>query len=170
MTDAIIELTGGRIAVKARRRRRQDKGSRNNRFYVSRVDFSPVIPVPPKPLAGAGFLTYPPAVTRLSQTRVRFATNQQGSTMPGRRQVIPLDREIGALIGKSRRAQRWKLQALADMVGISGAQLSKYETGASRVSAGMLFRIARALDLPVAGFFPSTDTLADGTQHPLRPH
>ena len=36
MTDAIIELTGGRIAVKARRRRRQDKGSRNNRFYVSR--------------------------------------------------------------------------------------------------------------------------------------
>ena len=90
--------------------------------------------------------------------------------MPGRRQVTPLDREIGALLAKSRRAQRWKLQALADMVGISGAQLSKYETGASRVSAGMLFRIARALDLPVAGFFPSTDILADGTQHPLRPH
>ena len=34
-------------------------------------------------------------------------------------------------------------------------QIQKYELGRNRVSASMLYKLARALDTPIADFFPS---------------
>ncbi len=42
---------------------------------------------------------------------------------------------------------------LAGQVGVTFQQLQKYETGANRISAGRLARIAAALDVPVTAFY-----------------
>lgn len=41
--------------------------------------------------------------------------------------------------------------------GISHQQLQKYETGANRVSAGMLYELARYFVMPVDALFAGTD-------------
>jgi transcriptional regulator with XRE-family HTH domain len=42
---------------------------------------------------------------------------------------------------------------LAKAVSVSFQQIQKYEKGVNRVSASMLFNIAKALDVPVSYFF-----------------
>jgi transcriptional regulator with XRE-family HTH domain len=64
------------------------------------------------------------------------------------------DRTIGALIRKNRKASGWTLEALAAEIGVTYQQLQKYERGVNRVSATRLYEIAKALNVPVASFFP----------------
>ena len=83
---------------------------------------------------------------------------------PGR----PRAGELDALVGKRARERRLALgltqQQLAGMVGITYQQLHKYETGANRLSAGRLYRLAEALAVEVAHFFGETGT--EGTTAP----
>lgn len=72
----------------------------------------------------------------------------------------PTDRvadEADAHIGRRIRERRLMLglsqQQLAKTIGVTYQQAHKYETGVNRVSAGRLFRIAEALDAPVAWFY-----------------
>ena len=66
-----------------------------------------------------------------------------------------LDRHLGAAIRRFRKDRRLSQHALAARLCLSGQQLQKYESGANRVSASALYRIARELDQPVTAFFPA---------------
>jgi transcriptional regulator with XRE-family HTH domain len=63
------------------------------------------------------------------------------------------DRHVSARVRERRIAQGLSLQDLAAALGITNQRLHKYETGASRISAGRLVEIARALQTPPGWFF-----------------
>ena len=76
--------------------------------------------------------------------------------------------EVDRLVGERIRRRRVLLgltqDQLADALGISYQQIQKYETGANRVSAGRLFKIAATLQTKVGWFFDGlgdTDGSAD---------
>jgi transcriptional regulator with XRE-family HTH domain len=56
-----------------------------------------------------------------------------------------------------RKTQGKSQNALAEAVGLTFQQIQKYESGANRVSASMLSRIAEALDVAIVDLFGSTD-------------
>ncbi|WP_421935427.1 helix-turn-helix domain-containing protein [Phenylobacterium sp.] len=65
----------------------------------------------------------------------------------------PVDVAVGARIRLARKVRGRSQQALAEAIGVTFQQVQKYESGANRVSASMLARIAAALGLPVAELF-----------------
>ncbi|HTK35605.1 MAG TPA: helix-turn-helix transcriptional regulator [Caulobacteraceae bacterium] len=71
----------------------------------------------------------------------------------------PIDVSVGARIRLTRKMQGWSQQALAEAVGVSFQQVQKYESGANRVSASMLTRIAAELGVPVAGLFGQSEAM-----------
>lgn len=68
-----------------------------------------------------------------------------------------LDRDLAAAIQRFRKERGLSQHALAARLSLSGQQVQKYESAVNRVSASVLYRIARELDQPVAAFFPATD-------------
>ena len=70
----------------------------------------------------------------------------------------PVDVSVGARIRLTRKMRGWSQQALAEAIGVSFQQVQKYESGANRVSASMLVRIAAALGVPVADLFGPVET------------
>lgn len=63
------------------------------------------------------------------------------------------DAEVGRRV-RSRRLERKLSQTeLAGKVGVTYQQVCKYESGANRIGAGRLQRIAEALGVPVSFFF-----------------
>lgn len=77
---------------------------------------------------------------------------------PSGRKAIATDHVVGENVRRLRAEADLTLAELSAALGISHQQLQKYETGANRVSAGMLYELARALALPV-------DALFDGSEH-----
>ena len=75
-------------------------------------------------------------------------------SMPASKKTTGTDRKIGALIREQRKAKGRTLATLAADIGTTYQQLQKYEAGGSRVSASRLYDIAKALQVPVASFFP----------------
>lgn len=68
-----------------------------------------------------------------------------------------IDQEVGRRI-KTRRLEIGLTQsALGNALNLTFQQIQKYENGKNRVGAGRLHQIAKALDVPVAFFFASTD-------------
>lgn len=65
----------------------------------------------------------------------------------------PADRHVGRQIATVRVQSDVSQAQLARAIGISFQQLQKYENARNRVSASMLYEIARALDVPVSRFF-----------------
>ena len=51
-------------------------------------------------------------------------------------------------------------QRFAEAIGMTYQQVSKYEAGRNRVAAGILYRIAQALDVDVGYFFEGLDQTA----------
>ena len=45
------------------------------------------------------------------------------------------------------------LETLAEALGVTYQQVQKYEKGTNRISAGVLYQMAMALDVPVQYFF-----------------
>jgi transcriptional regulator with XRE-family HTH domain len=66
------------------------------------------------------------------------------------------DIEIGRKIRTLRLERGLSQSRLADGIGLSFQQLQKYESGANRVSAGRLQRIAALLGVPVTVFYGVT--------------
>ncbi|MEM0985302.1 MAG: helix-turn-helix transcriptional regulator [Pseudomonadota bacterium] len=64
-----------------------------------------------------------------------------------------IDRIVGERIRRRRVLLGLTQDQLADALGISYQQIQKYETGANRVSAGRLFKIAETLDTTAGWFF-----------------
>lgn len=73
------------------------------------------------------------------------------------RKALAADLVVGANVRQLRAAGGLTLSELAKALGISHQQLQKYETGANRVSAGMLYELARYFVVPVDALFAGTD-------------
>jgi len=69
----------------------------------------------------------------------------------------PVDLFVGERL-KAARLQAGLTQAeLGRAMNLSFQQVQKYERGTNRISASMLVRAAKALDVPAADFFPPED-------------
>jgi transcriptional regulator with XRE-family HTH domain len=64
-----------------------------------------------------------------------------------------IDRHVGARVRERRKALGLSQEVLARSLGIAFQQLQKYETGANRIGAAMLFEIACRLSVPVSAFY-----------------
>ena len=65
----------------------------------------------------------------------------------------PADEHVGRQLATIRFHSDMTQIQLAKAVGISFQQLQKYESGKNRVSASMLYELARRLNVPVSRFF-----------------
>lgn len=65
----------------------------------------------------------------------------------------PIDVRIGARLRERRMYLAMNQGALAAHLGLTFQQIQKYESGANRISAGMLKYIAGLLEVPVEYFF-----------------
>jgi transcriptional regulator with XRE-family HTH domain len=70
--------------------------------------------------------------------------------MPTDRRPDPFDVEVGARVRTVRKAKGVSQSDLAEAAGITFQQVQKYERGANRISASMLQRIARHLEVPMS--------------------
>lgn len=77
--------------------------------------------------------------------------------MTGGRKPLEADFVVGANIRKLRGEHGLTLQDLASQLGMSHQQLQKYETGSNRVSAGVVYVMARAFSVPVDALFEGVD-------------
>lgn len=72
--------------------------------------------------------------------------------------------QMDVFVGRRIRERRWLLglsqDKLARAIGLKFQQIQKYETGGAKISAGRLFLLAEALDVPVAYFFDGLDPAA----------
>jgi transcriptional regulator with XRE-family HTH domain len=92
------------------------------------------------------------------------ASKSAGAKVPrvSVRAANPVDIEVGRRV-RSRRVECGLSQTtLGDRLGITFQQVQKYESGANRIGAGRLQRIAEVLDVPVSFFFHEVD--ADGAE------
>jgi transcriptional regulator with XRE-family HTH domain len=64
-----------------------------------------------------------------------------------------IDANIGGRIRERRLLLGLSGRQLAEMIGVSTQQVHKYETATDRVSAGLLYLFAQALETPVTYFF-----------------
>jgi transcriptional regulator with XRE-family HTH domain len=75
-----------------------------------------------------------------------------------------VDRHVGARIRERRTALGLTLRRLAERIGTTEQQASKYEKGDDRISVGRLHRIAEALGVGPAHFFEGL-----GAERPAEP-
>ncbi len=74
----------------------------------------------------------------------------------------PIDVRIGRRLKLRRTMLGVSQHELADMIDVTFQQIQKYENGANRISASRLYRLCRALGVPVSFFFEGVDDDADG--------
>jgi transcriptional regulator with XRE-family HTH domain len=78
----------------------------------------------------------------------------------------PIDVHVGAKVRLRRKQLGLSQSALAEALGLTFQQDQKYERGANRVSASMLVRIARRLDVQISHFFAGLPDMPDGQADP----
>jgi transcriptional regulator with XRE-family HTH domain len=69
------------------------------------------------------------------------------------RSAAAIDDHVGGRIRERRIMLGLTQKQLAEMIGVTYQQAHKYERGINRVSAGRLFKIARALSAPITYFY-----------------
>jgi transcriptional regulator with XRE-family HTH domain len=74
------------------------------------------------------------------------------------RRIQGVDLHVGRRVRARRRELRLSMEALGCQLGVTYQQIQKYEKGANRISASMLYEIAAALETSVAYFY---DGLSD---------
>ena len=79
-----------------------------------------------------------------------------------------IDLHLGKRMRRRRRLLGLTQQRLADACGVRFQQIQKYECGANRISAARLWRVARALEVPVDYFFEGLGDQAAETARVLR--
>jgi transcriptional regulator with XRE-family HTH domain len=78
-----------------------------------------------------------------------------------------IDDYVGTRIRERRISLGLTQSHLAKAIGITYQQTHKYEHGINRVSAGRLYEIARALDVPITYFY---EGIGDENSPQLAPH
>lgn len=81
-----------------------------------------------------------------------------------------LEKQICRKIRSIRTVKGVKQEVLAELIHITRQQMQLHETGARKVSAGKLYRVAKSLDVTVETFFPdgggaSLEKLSDDEIH-----
>lgn len=66
---------------------------------------------------------------------------------------VSINEFVGSRVFRKRKEQGYSGQQVADSLGISQQQLSRYERGRSQINIGFLVRIAALLQTPVDWFF-----------------
>lgn len=74
-------------------------------------------------------------------------------TAASSRSPTEVDRVVGENLRQARLARGQTLSEVSEAMGISHQQLQKYETGANRLSAGMIDRAATVLGVTIASLF-----------------
>ena len=75
----------------------------------------------------------------------------------------PIDVHVGKRVRIRRRLLGLSQTDLGNAVGLTFQQIQKYERGANRISASVLFRLSEVLDVPVSFFFDDMPaTIMDG--------
>ena len=64
-----------------------------------------------------------------------------------------IDAHIGGRIRDRRLLMGLSGRQLAEMIGVTTQQVHKYETGTDRISAGLIYVVAQALNTPISHFF-----------------
>ncbi len=64
-----------------------------------------------------------------------------------------IDCHVGRQLRSLRNLRRLSQAELADQLGLTFQQLQKYEKGANRVSASVLYTLSKILDVPIAQFY-----------------
>jgi transcriptional regulator with XRE-family HTH domain len=84
-----------------------------------------------------------------------------------RRRSTDIDQRVGARIRARRIMLGLTQQQLSDAVGVTYQQAHKYERGVDRISAGRLFQIAEALNVPTSYFYEDlgADAANPATSH-----
>jgi len=70
-----------------------------------------------------------------------------------------IDLQLGRRLRRRRRLLGLTQQELGALCGVRFQQIQKYETAANKMSAGMIGRLARALDTEVGYFFEGMEAL-----------
>jgi transcriptional regulator with XRE-family HTH domain len=87
--------------------------------------------------------------------------------MPGSKKTNSYDRAVAARIRALRLARGMSQSELGGLIGVTFQQVQKYETGANRIGAGRLQRIAEIFDVPLATLFESPVVRRKGGADPL---
>jgi DNA-binding XRE family transcriptional regulator len=74
------------------------------------------------------------------------------------RSASAVDRYIGARMREQRLALEMSQAQLGKKLGVSFQQIQKYERGQNRVSAARLFKICKALNVPLSSMFERDPT------------
>lgn len=64
-----------------------------------------------------------------------------------------IDKHVAERLRLRRSLMGLSMQALGERLELSGQQIQKYETGKNRITAGRLFELSMALDVPTAYFY-----------------
>ncbi len=104
-------------------------------------------------------------------TTGRRQARQGGAPKRGRRQTSRAPTEVDITVGENirnlRRERRMTLAELGDELGISHQQLQKYETGANRLSAGMVHATAEVFNVGIESLFDDgARAIAEGKSDP----
>jgi transcriptional regulator with XRE-family HTH domain len=78
------------------------------------------------------------------------------------KQATEIDFSVGKRVSTRRKEVDMSQQTLGRELGVSFQQIQKYEKGASRISAGRLFQIAKALGVTIAYFYSDALARASG--------
>ncbi|MFD1189703.1 helix-turn-helix domain-containing protein [Phenylobacterium conjunctum] len=71
----------------------------------------------------------------------------------------PVDVHVGNMIRLRRKQLEMSQATLADALGVSFQQIQKYERGANRISASMMYHAAKALKMEPGDFFDGLEEL-----------
>ncbi|AGT08364.1 helix-turn-helix domain-containing protein [Paracoccus aminophilus] len=74
--------------------------------------------------------------------------------MTQRTEYSPIDAALGGELRTRRREKKLTQRDVARHLGISFQQIQKYESGANRLPASMLYMISRILDIPIDELYP----------------
>lgn len=93
--------------------------------------------------------------------------SETGRRKRGRR-GSPESWSVDSHVGQRLRVRRSTLgisqEKLGEAIGLTFQQVQKYERGSNRISAGTLYRLAQALDVPVSFFFDCYETTPQQNQ------
>ena len=70
----------------------------------------------------------------------------------------PVDRLVGQRLRRRRLQLGLSQLSVAEAIGVTFQQIQKYEGGTNRIVASRLFDLAQVLDVPVAYFFPESES------------
>lgn len=84
---------------------------------------------------------------------------QSDRTGSASRAPTEVDRVVGENLRQARLRRGQTLAEVSEAMGVSHQQLQKYETGANRLSAGMIDRASTVLGVPIASLFKRSGAL-----------